>query len=391
MNLTRLTPLVRDPVLRRQLELYSLARLPSGMIILSLLLLASARLPTFTRVGGVVAAYTITVAVAAPLAGRLADRIGARRVLPLTAAVQLIGATVLLVSHSPASLIAGAVVTGAGLPPTAACLRARWRDLPTGLRTTVFAVDGIVLEAAQVVGPLLVSLLTAAFSPAAALGAGVGCSAVAAVATSATLAPLTPAGPSVRRWLGPLRLPVVDVLLAVLILVCSAIAVVEVSVVVFASAHHRPAVAGLLFAAMAGGSTVGGVLFAARESRRGARDVLALLCAATAAGFALLLTVGDHTWLLFVVLAVSNVAVSPIFAALFDFVSDVAPDGEIAETFTWLSSGNFVAISAGTALGGVLLTHGDLRLAYLVSVALLLAATGIAVLARSLSPAPHKI
>jgi MFS family permease len=198
-----------------------------------------------------------------------------------------------------------------------------------------------------------------------------------------------------RHWTGPLRFATVDLLIAVIGLITGAIAIVEVSVVSYASDLGSSALAGILFAAMAAGSTLGGLVFAMHGSQRPARDLLPYLCLLSAAGFALLPAAGSNTWLLFVLLAVSNLAMSPAFACVYTFLSDVAPGAESAETFTWASSSNFVAISGGTALGGILLTHADRWVAYLVAVAILLVATGTALRARSVAlrsaePAPSR-
>jgi hypothetical protein len=64
-----LGPLVRDRHLRGQLAVYVFARLPSGMMVLSLLLYVHARLSTLTGTGVVVACYGIAVAVTARPSG----------------------------------------------------------------------------------------------------------------------------------------------------------------------------------------------------------------------------------------------------------------------------------------------------------------------------------
>lgn len=388
MTLSHLAPLARDRSLRGQLAVYVLARLPSGMMVLTLLVQATQRLGSLSGVGATVSCYTIAVAATAPLVGRLIDRISGRRVLPVAALVHLAGISIVADAHGLAPLCVGSLIGGLGLPPTAACLRARWRALPPQLRGSVFAVDGVILESAQVIGPLLVSALIAAFSPAAALLVAAGCSAVAAVLTAARLPDhVAPTGRG--SLLGPLRVPSVDLVLAVLALVTAGIAIVEVSVVAYAGRHHHPALAGLLFAAMSVGSVAGGLIFAGSRRRRAPKDVLPLLCLASAAGYALLLLTGSHTWLLVLVLVISNAAVAPAFATTYAFLSEVAPEHASAETFTWVSSSNFVAISAGTALGGLLLTHTDQTITYVVSTGVLFVSAGAAAWARSTARRSH--
>lgn len=381
MTLTHLRPLVDDRVLRRQFLLYACARVPSGMMLLSLLLHAHQRLGSFTQVGQVAAIYSIVVAVVAPFSGRMADRFGARRQLPLAAVVFAGGIIVLLAAHSLTPLCVGAALAGIGLPPTPACLRGSWRRLHPTTRAAVFGLDGVVLEAAGVIGPLLVAALAALSSPSVSLCLAAAIVVGTALCAAAMLTGTGTADPDDRHWAGPLRIPMMWVLLIVIILITGAIAIIELTAVGYAAHRGTPALSGVLLSAMAIGSVLGGLLFTVRRGARAATDLLPIFCLLSAGGFALLL-LARGTPTLIVLLAVSNLAIAPTFATLFTIAGDVAPRSGSVETYAWLSSANFAAIAAGTAVGARLAEHGEPSRAYLTSCAVLVAAALVALAGR---------
>jgi predicted MFS family arabinose efflux permease len=391
MTTAQLRAVARERGVRAQLATYVLARLPSGMMILSLLLQVHARLGALAGTGSVVAAYTVTVAGSAPFAGRLLDQHGARRVLPVAAAVHLLGISFVAAGQALPTLLVGAVLAGIGLPQTPAYVRSEWQRLPAELRPAVFALDGIILEAANIVGPLLVALVVAVAGPAACILVSGGCVVVAAVGAAFALpgAAITPV--AARHWLGPLRVPAVPLLLAVLGLVTAGYAFIEVGVVAYATAHHRPAVSGILFGAMSIGSVAGGAVMVTRHHGRPLPTLLPHLCLLLAAGFALLPLAGGNTVALIVLLVVGTASTAPVFTALFTALGDSAPAGQRTETFTWVSSSNFAAISAGTFAAGQLLQHASLTAAYLTAALVIAAAAAVslpAVGALSRMPAP---
>lgn len=377
----------RDRRVRRELTIYTIARLPSGTLLLSLLLYAQRELGSFGDVGAIIALYSVSVACAAPVAGRLADRHGPRRVLRTSALIHLVGIVILIRTGDIAGLCLGAIIAGVGLPTTAACVRARWRELPEDIRVAVFAVDGIILEAVQVVGPLLVGALSALTSPTVAITASGLCAAGAATTASLFLAARPSGPPPARHWLGPLRVRSITVLLGTLALVTAALAIVEVSVVAYAAHRETPSLSGILFAVMAAGSVVGGLIFATWGTRYGAARALLILTLATAVLFVLLLPSAGLGYLV-AVLFVSNIPISAVFASIFTLLGEASPPGQSAETFTWVSSANFAAISVGSAVGGWLLSATTQQCAFAAAVVLLAVAATLALaLLRAAVPA----
>lgn len=155
-------------------------RLPLAMSQLGTLLLVATASGSYGLGGLSAGALAVANAAGAPVAGTLADRIGQRHVV---LAQSLLGATGLLalvaVVHAEAAdalVVLTAAATGLALPQVGPLARVRWRPLTrsTGdhqrrLVDAAFSYEGAADEASFAIGPALVGLSVAAFSPSAAL------------------------------------------------------------------------------------------------------------------------------------------------------------------------------------------------------------------------------
>ena len=183
--------LFAQPVLRRLGVADACARLPQGMVSLTLLLVA-AQHASMTVAGLVVAGYTLGQAVTGPARGRLADRRGLVPVAAVCAAGYALALAALLagaLAAAPAGVLIG-TATAAGLvnPPLSPGLRSLWSaHTPARLTPTAFALDAAVFDLAYITGPVLASGLATGLAPAAAV-------AVLLALTGAAL--ITIAGPS---------------------------------------------------------------------------------------------------------------------------------------------------------------------------------------------------
>src|SRR5215212_7634629 len=176
LGLARYGALFRVPHVRRLVLSGMLARLPAGMIGLALLLLVREQGGTYAAAGLVSGGYFVATAVGAPIAGRLVDRRGQARIL-LTRAVifpaLLLAVCLLALLDAPLTVVGlAAAAAGALTPPVGASLRALWPRMfgDAELRAAAYALEASLQEITFVAGPLLVALLTAAASPALALG-----------------------------------------------------------------------------------------------------------------------------------------------------------------------------------------------------------------------------
>jgi MFS family permease len=184
--------LFAEPVLRRLALADVCARLPQGMVTITLLLVA-AQHASMTVAGLVVAGYTLGQAATAPLRGRLADRRGLVPVAVVCGAGYALALLALLagsLASAPAGvLIAAAAVAGLFNPPLSPGLRSLWSaHAGQDLRGTAFALDAAVFDLAYITGPVLASGLATGLAPAAAVAALLALTGAAAGAAVAGLA-----------------------------------------------------------------------------------------------------------------------------------------------------------------------------------------------------------
>jgi MFS family permease len=261
------------PVLRRLAAADVCARLPQGMVSITLLLVAGQH--ASMRVAGlVVAGYTLGQAVTGPARGRLVDRHGlfpVAAVCGLGYALALVALLAGSLAAAPAGLLVGAA-TAAGLvnTPLSPGMRSLWAaHAGARLKQAAFALDAALFDLAYITGPALAGVLATGLTPAAA---------VAALLTLTGIAVITIAGPARRPRdrgsrparrrspLGPLRLRALRDLLIAAALVNVALSATEVALIAYVRDHHAMWASGLLLAGFAS-----------------ARPVLALALAAAAA------------------------------------------------------------------------------------------------------------
>ena len=265
-------------------------------------------------------------------------------------------------------------------------MRALWSDLlgHEGQLQAAFAVESTVQELIFVVGPSLVALLVAAFSPPVAL-LGTGALLVAGVGVFAAT-PVSRAWRPRRRaadWAGALRSPGIRAVLATIVLLAAAFGTVEVTVVAGAEQLGSRTLAGPLLALWAFGSMVGGLTFGSRASARGPERRMVGLLLLVVAGIALL-AVAAGVVQLAAGMVVAGLGIAPAIACLYLLVDRLAPAGTVTEAFTWVTTAFATGFAAGNALGGNLVHGVGTDRAFLV------AASGVAaaaLLARLRRPA----
>jgi MFS family permease len=388
----RYVRLVREPRVARVLVPYLVGRLPASMVLLALLLMVRASERSFGRAGLVSAAYGVGAAVSAPILGRIADRRGQTRVLVVCGLgyALALGWTV----FASANLSFGAVVTGATLagiaaPPTGACMRALWPQLVSDdeLLETSYALDGMLIEASELAGPLMVAGLAMLGGPSLAV-------IVAAAMTSGGALLFAAARPSRRmvrsergfHWAGPLRRRGVLALLAVIFVSTAGIGCFEVAVVGFATHHGGSAGAGVLLACVTAGSIIGGLWYGSRTWRAPLTHQLALLLAVVAA-LSLLPLLAPNQLVMGLLLVVTGVAVAPSLVVQLSLMSRITTAESRTEAFTWGGTANFAGIAIGGAFAGWVLERFSVTGAFAAAAGTALLAVAVATVAhRSLTP-----
>jgi len=364
--------LFAEPVLRRLAVADAFARLPQGMVSITVLLVAAEH-ASMAVAGLAVAGYTLGQAVTGPVRGRLADRHG---LVPVAAACGTGYALALLtllagaMAGAPAGLLIGtAAAAGLVNPPLSPGLRSLWSvHAGAGLAPTAFALDAAVMNLGYIAGPVLASALAAGLAPAAALGLLLALTGAATVIIGRQ--PHRPQPPPART---PRARPPRGLrrLMLTAALVNAALSASEVALTGYVRHHHALWASGPLLAEVSIGSILGSLLLGAR-SGSGARSLLV----GYAGGLALLTATGLDAPLLAVAAPLAGFCLGPALAALFGQAANAAPPGGGTEAQAWLNSIMNAGGAAGAALAGV--ASGQPVLALGLSFALAVAAATFA-------------
>jgi MFS family permease len=375
--------LLREPGVVRVLVPHLLARLPVSMVLLALLLMVRASERSFGRAGLVSAAYGIAAGLSGPLLGRLVDRKGQTRTLIACGFgyALTLGWTVYASARlSFAAVVAGAALAGVAAPPISACMRALWPTLveDDDLRETAYALDGLLIEAAELAGPLMVAGLAAFGGPSVAVLVAAGLTSVGTLLFALTK-PSRVAVRSTREfhWAGPLRLRGVRALLLVITASTAGFGCFEVAVVGFATRHGASAGSGVLLACMTAGSIVGGLWYGARSWAAPLTRQLAWLLGVVAA-LSLLPLLAPNQVVMGLLLVVTGIAVAPSLIVQLSLMSRITTPESRTEAFTWGGTANFAGVAAGAALAGILVERFSPTAGFVAAAGAALAAVGIA-------------
>ncbi len=396
--IARYRALLRVPGFTRLLASSVLARLPSGMFSLAILLLVRARSDSFLAAGVAVGAFALAGALAGPLLGALVDRVGQTRVLAPAALAQGALLVALVVAAQArvamAALVALAALAGAAQPPVAGCIRALWSQLACDEQSleTAYALDATTQEVIWTLGPLLVGSTAVALSPAAAV---LLCAIFTVCGTiffaASKLSSDWRAQAHERSRAGALASPGLRALLPTVALAGIVIGAVEVGLPALAVTHGARWSAGPLLALFSIGSMAGGLSYSAARWRRaiGLRYVALLL--AMAAAVAPL--IAAHALAVAYPLAVlAGLGVAPMLSCQFSLVGALAPAGAATEAFTWQRAATIAGMAVGSTLGGSLIDlHGPAG-AFALGCAGVALAGALAMLRRGrIEPAPREL
>ncbi len=276
--------LLRHGPAARPFAFAALARLTLAMIPLGILILVEHQRQAYAIAGVVSGAYAIGAAVGTPVWGRLMDRCGQVAVLlptTITSAALLVGLALATMSGAPdQALIAIAAGVGISYPAISPALRSSFRIvLPDPqARRVAFALDATSVELAFVCGPLLLSALLVPRIPLLPLlvtaglvaGGGLGYCATRVARRASAAVQRAAAGENSRTaGTGPRKAMAsagVVAVLTVMLMLSIGFGQLDTSMAATSDrALGGSEQVGILFAAIAGGSTVGGLAFGARS------------------------------------------------------------------------------------------------------------------------------
>jgi MFS family permease len=351
----------RLPGVARLLGIAFFARMPIGMMSLSMLMHLREISGSFAFAGGMVGTYLVAMACTAPIQGRLVDRYGPRGVLALTGIVHPSALGVLLFAaplQLPLAAIASfAILAGAFVTPISVLTRTLWRHRfdDARERRTAFAIDTVLIEINFTIGPALIGLVLL-------LGKPVDAFAITWVA-AACAAPLFVFSGAARYWrhaadedrhlLGPLTNRRLLIVYATSAALTFAFGMLEVGYPGFAAHAGTIALGGALLAtcsigSASGGLVYGGLHFTLQLERQLPRLLVAFGVLLGAHAFA------HSPWVLGVLAFGAGLTIAPALTVLSLLVTQQAPARYATEAFTWMSTCIVVGVGAGMAVGGQL-------------------------------------
>ena len=370
-SLGRYRSLLQAADVRQILGASLIGRLPIGLTGLAILILVQTQTGSFAAGGAATAVYVAGLAALAPLLGRTIDLYGPRRVLVGCALVfpaALVGLIAAVVHfESTAATLALAGLAGAGFPPITVCMRTffKQRFAEDQQLTTAYSIESILIEVIFIAGPLLVALLVAIASPAAAVAAA------ALSGLAGTLLFLRT--PALRGWhieprsgralVGALGEPGFFALLVIVLLFSTAFGFVEIAVTAYATALGDAALAGVLLGMMSLGSALGGLAYGSRSWRHSLELQFAWMLAVMGAGLSVLALEWGR-WAFAGLSFMAGVVMAPALIIQSMMVAKTVRAAYTTEAFTWSTSALLTGVGIGLACGGMLMESLPYRAAF---------------------------
>lgn len=352
-----------------------LARMPMSMASIGIVLLVQGETGNYRTAGVASASYTIAEALLAIAQGRLIDRHGQRRVLAV--AGPLFGLALGLMiwcvqSHQDLGWVyACAAGGGATLPAIGSSVRARWTHLLAGSGdlSTAFALEAVVDEIVFMVGPIVVTLLAAVWTPVAGLATAVVACVVGTLLFAAQRGTEPPVHPhhadAVRP---PLPWHVVGPLGVVSLALGMLFGATEVATIAFSGEHGHRGLAGIVLAAWSIGSMLSGVVVGTIHWQVSPATRVRWGSLAMAAGAVPLLFAGSLP-VAAAFLFLAGWGIAPTMVSSISLVESAVPPARLTEGMAMLSMGIIGGVAPGAALAGLIVDSAGASRAYSLPVA----------------------
>ena len=369
---SRYVAFVRQPDVAKLLLVALLSRMPVGMGGFALLMFLREHLGNYTHAGTAVGVQLVALAAAAPVMGRLIDRVGGRIPLIVTGTLQPLALLSILwatLAHMPYAVILGcAAVSGIFATPITTLTRTAWRHRFQSEedRRTAFALDAVMIEINFTIGPAIIAVILATAGATVAFATVIGF-----VVASVFIFFFSPAlkyfkrgEPVERHMFGPLTEPRLLLVFTSTFGLTMAFGLIEVGYPAFGTALAAPALAGILLSVNSIGSAIGGAIFGGLHLKMRIERQLA-----TAMGLMsiplMLHAIFQQPLVFGVVAFFCGMCIAPSIASQSVLVSRLAPAKYAAEAFTWSSCFIVSGLGAGMALGGLLVETTGLRSAFI--------------------------
>lgn len=370
---------VRRPHVGRLLVVAFFSRMPIGMVGFSMLMFLREVLGNYALAGLAVGINFVSMAIAAPVQGRIIDRKGPRTLLKVTGVVTtsaLCGVAWAAITRQPFAVIAAlAALAGLFASPITTLTRTIWRHLfqDEDDRRTAFAMDAVLIEINFTIGPALVAFVLALFGAGAAFGLTICVVAASTVAylASGALGLFKRVAAEERHLLGPLTEPRLWVVFIAMLGITTGFGILEVGYPAFSTFMGMGALAGVLLAINSLGSATGGAIYGGLHFKAPIERQFAACMLLMSIPFGLHAAVLDPV--VYGVLGfLSGALIAPTLTGHAVLVSRLAPAKYATEAFTWSSTFIVAGLGLGMASGGWLAEHVGIRAMFLVSGGLIL-------------------
>ena len=315
---------------------------------------------SFAQAGAATGAFALADAAAGPHIARLIDRWGQRPVVAVSALVFLAAGSALIVactSSSPATwiVLALAGLTGATAPPVGALAAARWRRTaePTGLLPAAFALEGSLNDLTFLIGPLLVTTLSATVAPSAGLVVALSCVAAGTIGLlTARSSEPAPSQSTARSVLCDPRL----LNRGFLTLFVAHLATgfffggIGIGITAFALAHDAGALAGPIATGSSIVSLLAGLAYGGAQRRRPAETMLSAAIVITI-GCALLALVPGVP-LMFLGYPIVGGCVALVLIPASELLQRATQVSVYTQAMTWINSASAAGIAASASIVG---------------------------------------
>lgn len=386
LTLSRYATLLAKPELKGAIVASIVGRIPIGMAGLAIMLAVQEASGSFARAGLITAFYIAGLSLLTPLLGRAIDRTGPRTTLTICAFAYpamlcLLVASMRYAAPLPLAL-AIAFAAGVCFPPITVCMRAflKQRLGDDVFLSTAYSMESILIESIFIVGPMLVAAFVAAISAQAAVLFAAACALVGTLkflrSPALTLWRIEPRTPT--SLFGPLAERNFPPLLATILCYSAAFGLLEIGITAYAAELARPALAGILLALMSVGSAAGAVVYGGRSWHAPLRRQFAAMLFLMGVGLAILAGIRDP-WLFALLSVVAGIVMAPALIIQAMLVARIASPQNATEAFTWSSTGLLAGVSAGIAMGGLILETSPSAVVFLAAGAAAIAGAAIPV------------
>lgn len=341
-----------------------IARFPSSMVGLSTILAVQTLYGSYTAAGFVSAANIISVAIGAPLLGRLVDRYGQSKVmLPSTLAsvTALLGLIFSAQAHAPLWVLAILAALAGGLGGSMGSLvRSRWSnilDRPDEIHTA-FSLEAAADEVAYMVGPVLATALSThhVLPPTGGWWAALTMQFLGSLwFLSQRRTEPTPHGTVQYSDNAPrstvLTVPAVRSIVLIFLFTGMMFGANDVSAVAFSDELGRRSMSGTVLAAWATGSMIAALVYGARTWGWPLSKQLGLGVLWLAVGASTFL-LAPNLWVLVVLYLLVGFGTAPTITSGNNIVQASVPRAQLTEGLAWISTSLNIGVSLGSLVGG---------------------------------------